>query len=348
MKRGESGSLLLLALFLCLGATVLLAAFGSVFLLGRSALEEEKKGKVRLSALEQELGRLAALSPGLHERIPQEGTSLEVDLSEGAGEDGVVKGLLRRPADRTDTDVTSLPVKEGTAPLLPVVEGEVRLEANGDRGVLGAWIESARDGLDLPRVPVVAGSVTASALSGEGRILADAGDSSGTEAPSVAVATGAQPAEGILGEGVVWEQLPRAWSLDAVTKRRLQSGDRKNSRCRPADRTAILEGNPGEYVEPPAGLLRNDPSTPSLVIAGEGVSLDARDLGDVYGVLVSDGGSIALEGTTLHGAVHATRVLRLGNSGAVHWDDRVFRWATDRSFVRLRLMPGSRYEYPRQ
>ena len=88
----EGGSLLLLSLFLCLGAAVLLATFASVLLLGRTALDEERRGKARLSQMEGELGRLAALAPDLRDRIPEDGTSLQVDLSR---KEVLVTGFLR-------------------------------------------------------------------------------------------------------------------------------------------------------------------------------------------------------------------------------------------------------------
>src|SRR5660397_151139 len=225
------------------------------------------------------------------------------------------------------------------------VEAEVRLGASGEEGVLGAWIESAKDGVDLPRVPVVAGSVTSSGSTEQARIMSVMEPPA--EQPSVAAVTGAPPTEGVLGEGIIWEQLPRPWGLDEVTRGWLQGESWLNGRCRPAERTVILAGSPGQYVQPLPQAISNDPSSPALVMATGGVTLDVQGRGDIYGVLVSDGGSIALDGTRLHGAAFATRDLRLGTSGSVRWDPQALRYATDRSLVKLRLMPGSRYEYPR-
>ena len=327
----EGGSLLLLSLFLCLGAAVLLATFASVLLLGRTALDEERRGKARLSLMEGELGRLAALAPDLRDRIPEDGTSLQVDLSR---KEVLVTGFLRLPAGRIAGEADSSPV-----------EAEVRLGASGEEGVLGAWIESAKDGVDLPRAPVVAGSVTSSGSTEQARIMSVMEPPA--EQPSVAAATGAPPAQGVLGEGIIWEQLPRPWGLDEVTRGWLQGESWLNGRCRPAERTVILAGSPGQYVQPLPQAISNDPSSPALVMATGGVTLDVQGRGDIYGVLVSDGGSIALDGTRLHGAAFATRDLRLGTSGSVRWDPQALRYATDRSLVKLRLMPGSRYEYPR-
>ena len=57
-----------------------------------------------------------------------------------------------------------------------------------------------------------------------------------------------------------------------------------------------------------------------------------------------DDGSVALDGTTLHGAVFATGSVDLGETGRVVYNRSILRWATDRSLVRTRLVPGSRWE----
>jgi hypothetical protein len=79
------------------------------------------------------------------------------------------------------------------------------------------------------------------------------------------------------------------------------------------------------------------------VLAG-GATLDARDQGDLYGVLVVDGGSVLLDGTVVHGAVFASGRVSLGISGQVLFARDMLRWATDRSLSRARLLPGTRRE----
>jgi hypothetical protein len=81
-----------------------------------------------------------------------------------------------------------------------------------------------------------------------------------------------------------------------------------------------------------------------LVVVVGGASLDARGLGERWGVIVVDGGDVRLDGTRLHGGVFATCTVDFGAGGAVAFSRTVVRWATDRSLVRVRLVPGSRRE----
>jgi hypothetical protein len=46
----------------------------------------------------------------------------------------------------------------------------------------------------------------------------------------------------------------------------------------------------------------------------------------------------------VHGAVFATDTLDLGETGHIFFSRSVLRWATDRSLVRVRLVPGTRKE----
>jgi hypothetical protein len=61
-------------------------------------------------------------------------------------------------------------------------------------------------------------------------------------------------------------------------------------------------------------------------------------------VIVVDGGGIDLQGTRLHGAVFASGAVDFGSDGAVLFSPAVLRWATDRSMLRTRLLPGTRRE----
>jgi hypothetical protein len=81
-----------------------------------------------------------------------------------------------------------------------------------------------------------------------------------------------------------------------------------------------------------------------LVVVTGGADLDARDRGDLYGVIVVDQGSVQLDGTVLHGAVFATGEVALGQTGQILYSPQVLRWATDRSLHRVRLVPGTRWE----
>jgi hypothetical protein len=79
------------------------------------------------------------------------------------------------------------------------------------------------------------------------------------------------------------------------------------------------------------------------VVTG-GARLDVRDQGDLYGVIVVDDGGVLLDGTRIHGALFATGEVDLGATGAVAFSRAILRWATDRSLVRTRLVPGTREE----
>ncbi|HLA82791.1 MAG TPA: hypothetical protein VJP78_14445, partial [Thermoleophilia bacterium] len=86
------------------------------------------------------------------------------------------------------------------------------------------------------------------------------------------------------------------------------------------------------------------PDEPALVVLTGGATLDARDRGDFYGILVADRGSVLLDGTVVHGAVFASGTVDLGEMGQVLFAPRILRWAGDGSLKRARLMPGTRWE----
>jgi hypothetical protein len=86
------------------------------------------------------------------------------------------------------------------------------------------------------------------------------------------------------------------------------------------------------------------PDDPGLLVVTGGARLDAGGRGDLYGVMVVDEGDVLLDGTVLHGALFATGEVDFGGSGAVLFSRPILRWATDRSLVRARLVPGTRSE----
>jgi len=107
---------------------------------------------------------------------------------------------------------------------------------------------------------------------------------------------------------------------------------------------AVLTASRFRALNIPEEIGRGAPDAPILVVLRGGADLDARDLGDVYGVLAVDEGSLLLEGTTLHGALFVSDRLSLGKAGRVLFSREVLRWATDRSLSRTRLVPGTRWE----
>ena len=85
------------------------------------------------------------------------------------------------------------------------------------------------------------------------------------------------------------------------------------------------------------------PESPLLLITIGGGVIDARNLGEVWGMLVG-AEDILLDGTILHGAAFCTGNVQLGYSGCVVYEESVRLWATDRSLYRVRLVPGTRME----
>jgi hypothetical protein len=140
------------------------------------------------------------------------------------------------------------------------------------------------------------------------------------------------------GDGCVVTQSGSEWRLD--------DGWRLVGRGLTAWGSGVLwmAAAPGETVSLPEECGGKNPDSPMLVVLSGGGDLDAREQGDLYGVLVVDGGSLLLEGTVLHGAAFVTDTVALGTSGSVRYSQRLLRWATDRSICRVRLVPGSRWE----
>jgi hypothetical protein len=111
-----------------------------------------------------------------------------------------------------------------------------------------------------------------------------------------------------------------------------------------AERVTFMTGVRGLTKSIPSGCGGVTPEEPAIVALTGGATLDARDRGDFYGVLVVDGGSVLLDGTVVHGAVFASGAVDLGEMGQVLFAPRILRWAGDRSLKRARLMPGTRWE----
>jgi len=106
----------------------------------------------------------------------------------------------------------------------------------------------------------------------------------------------------------------------------------------------VLTGPKGLTVGLPVDSPGCSADDPALVVVTGGIDLLAEGVGDFYGVIVVDDGSLRLDGTTVHGAVFVTENIDLGQTGRVVFDRSLLRWATDRSLVRTRLVPGSRWE----
>ncbi len=200
----------------------------------------------------------------------------------------------------------------------------------------------------MPRAAVVAGYLDGSAEREEDWVRsgeATPGEPTGEARVYAAeVAPGWRP-----GPGCALFSLDVAWRLDPGWQNVVSAEGVWGPRV------IVLQGSRGQVValagplallaagEGAAGSGRSGAAAVLVLLTG-GADLDARDLGDLYGVLVADDGSIRLDGTALHGAVFAGRTVDLGCSGQVAFSRAALRWATDRSLVRARLVRGTRTE----
>jgi len=224
-------------------------------------------------------------------------------------------------------EVTLLSDQAGPEWLLAVARA-----ATGSLTVTAA-VERGRDGLDLPLAAVVGSRLVFVTP----RLEPPVADGTGASGGEVALLEA--QADLLAWPGMVLRLLAVPWGLDEGTRLRLQFGALEA----PAGHVRVIPGGGPAvvFIEPGAGT---DPADPFVMVALGGADIDASGRGDLFGVLVSDGGSIALEGTRLHGAAFATGDVRLGQTGQVLFDRALVRQATDRSTVRVRLQPGSRRE----
>jgi hypothetical protein len=168
------------------------------------------------------------------------------------------------------------------------------------------------------------------------------------------------PADPLLGEGCTLTRLDDPWRLDpgwrglATDSTTEGAGGgvagtdppalRRQTAVAPGIGTLVVSGRPGQTLDLPSDCGGFTFESPCLVVVTGGANLDARGRGDVYGVMVVDDGDLLLEGTTVHGAVFATGTIDVGQTGRILFSRPVLRWATDRSLVRVRLVPGTRKE----
>jgi hypothetical protein len=322
--RRQEGSVLLLVLFICAGVAALIVVTSSTIMIGEQALSAERQGKATLSALAEALGRESA-------RQASEWQS----NAPASPESEPVVSLL--PSEVTTGWSARRTLRAGAA----TSEGGFRS--------LTADVERGRDGLDLPLAAVVAAHLSATDARGDAVSAGvDAADDkvfllSAGEWPDVLTGLSVQTREEhwALEEGSLARLAPGAPEALApgVIVLPVQAGER----------VVLADALPGGGSDQPVTLFSpaGDPFAATgahLVVAlGEG-TLDARGLGDLFGVIVSSGGSLELDGTTLHGAAFATEEIALGESGRIVFERPILRWATDRSLVRTRLVPGSRRE----
>jgi len=300
----------MLVLFMCLAIAVVVQTLVVAVICGTRAVGDEQAGRARME--EKDAGLATLRERGLIAWgaapwmvVSEEGHTVEGCLTEVAGENEWV------------------------------LAATVRQEPEVSRLTTSALLERGRDGVDLPLAAVVAGSMTAAAGRSGAWLAADGG--------SEAVAYVSQPPVApVLGERCSLAGLADPWRLDPGWA--ALSGDTAPDGVAPGPSVIILTGWRGMTVEVPTDGIGSAADGPILVVVTGGADLDARGLGDLYGVIVVDEGSIYLDGTNLHGAVFATDAVDFGETGRVVFSKAILRWATDRSLVRTRLVPGSRWE----
>jgi hypothetical protein len=354
----QAGSALILVLFACLATAVVLQSLCTVLVIAERALVDESVGRERLGEKDQALALLR--QQALTSWQPTEWTDINVREG-GGGSAGEALG---------EGVVEELPDSGGW-----LMSATVRQDPSISRLTAAAWLERGRDGIDLPLAAVVAETVTATVGREIPWVEMEDGGTVGvgdTGAASGAVVHVVRPLlEPLFGEGCTTANLAASWRLDAgwanldpvvgATELAIGAGGMSL-----VGGTAAPAGAAPTTAEPPAvapgpgvlwlsgrfggsEILPADVGgltleSPMLVVLTGGATLDARDRGDLYGVIVVDDGSVLLDGTTLHGAVFATKTVNLGDSGRLLYSRSILRWATDRSLNRVRLVPGTRSE----
>jgi len=335
--RDHQGSVLLLVLFVCLAVAVIIQTLVTVVLCAEGAVVDESVGRIRLAEKDKALAALR------HRALTQwQPASLTLVTGGSADADGILSEL---------SDSSGC-----------VMGATVRQAPSVSRVTVSAWLERGRDGVDLPVTGVVAGELTAGLGRETAWVEREGGAASGP--------TGASPTDGVvgyvltapvepvLGEGLSLAELVGRWRLDDGWNA-LGSTVAHDEGDEPVEEGAtagvaaavapglgvvVLQGRLGGTETLPDGCHGLTPDAPALVVTTGGASLDIRDRGDFYGVIVVNDGSVYLEGTTLHGAVFATHTVSLGMSGRVVYSQSILRGATDRSLQRVRLVPGTRWE----
>ena len=324
----DRGSIVLFVLFVCLAVAVVVQTLTVVILCADRSLKAEIDGRARVEEKDEALAtlRLRVLS--------EWGAMPWTVIAQTAG----VQGTL-----------SEVPDSGGSA-----LAASVRHTADASPVVVSAWLERGRDGPDLPLVGLVAGSVTW--VSGRPSPWLQVDPAGEAGAGGVRPGTGptgylvTQPADPLLAEGVTLGSITASWRLDEGWRR--LAADHAHTPGEPAGSVSAMAavagvtflcGRPGESVPLPSGWGGAPGSVALLMVTG-GADVDARDRGDLYGVIVVDEGNVALDGTVLHGALFAGDRVDLGSTGAVAFSEPILRRVTDRSLVRTRLVPGTRTE----
>lgn len=313
------GSILLLTLMVCLGLAVLISSLAAVTTAGRYALRAERTGRQDLADADAALADLAEAA--WRQWVPTPSSPAPPPTSVTSGLLTIDGGGDRHLLARTQ------------GPAMPATPGGDSAQVGSVALETSAWVERGADGFTVPPCVVVADQVTAWPGRVSPAVVVDVVSGSGTVRGTV------QPEAQLLGTGVVWEQ-GTSWTLDEGTAILAEQQS-----ARPGAAVIYVSGSPGDIVPLPSLSTGQGtaPETPLVIVSAVGVDLMAVDRGDLYAVILS-GGSVSLEGTRVHGAVLATKDVDFGAEGSVEYLSSLVGWATTRSLVRVRLVPGSRTE----
>jgi hypothetical protein len=320
-EDGERGSALLLTLFACLALAVTIQTLTVVLICGQRAVGQEALGRERLSESSDGLAtlRMEALT---------------------AWASAPWHSVGERPGTLTGRLVQVLGGGES------VLRAEVRQGTGLAAAESSAWVERGRDGLDLPMAALVGERVQTAAgrslpwLEAAQLPVGDGSDGNKDEgsAPAAVGYLADLPEAALVGGGCSLVQMAESWRVDDGWLGLLvdEGGWARG--------VIVMAGEPGRTLTFPEMESGASPEAPVLAIVWGGADLDARGRGDLYGVLVVDGGSVFLEATKLHGAVFVSELVDCGLTGTICFDRELLSWATERSLTRTRLVPGTRCE----
>jgi hypothetical protein len=308
---------MLFVLFVCLGVAVLVQTLSVIAMCADGAIIAEDSGRSRMQEKDEALAAMREQVAHAWGPTPW--------------------GVVRAGPEEVEGSLVDAPESQGW-----VLEATVRQRPEVSGITVAALVERGRDGMDLPLAGLVADTVAAAT----GRTAPWLGIEEAEAALAAALVTSTaylrtMPAVPLLDVGVTIADMGGAWRLDEGWRTFLRQGAAGLAACGPQVCLVVEEGA-GRVSLPEEWGVSAD--SPGLMVVTGGGSLDARGRGDIYGVIVVDGGDVLLADTRLHGAVFVTGTADLGATGALVFSPAVLRWATDRSLQRSRLVPGTRWE----
>ncbi len=316
---GQGGSVVLFVLFVALAVAVLVQALSIVVVASDRGKDAEQTGRDLLLQKQQAL--LEARQSLLVTWSPQD----RIAGSESSGSVSTTAATISASGGWALDVSASQP--DDVSPI-----------------VVSTWMERGRDGVDLPSAALVADRVVYEA----DRVLpwSDvdqyAFGTAGLEEAAVVWLREAPP-PGLVGERVSVRTAAAPWALDETWRLLFGAGAAGETGVAATSSVTALGARDGQTVRLPGGCTGR-PGAPVLIVVTGGGALDARGLGDLYGVVVVDHGGVLLDGTRVHGALFVTGDADLGRTGQLLFARDTLRWATDRSLIRVRLVPGTRRE----